>query len=307
MPVVLKPRLGLPPVHAKCRCVVVAEHYIGVVGRIMSKPVVAPEAYNSEGSFTDWVDHFENVAALNKWKEEKVLWLRVRLTGKAQTAFKQLPVVVHDGAYDTLVKGLHQRFEPDSRRELYAAEFHCPRKQKGESWSDFGDDLSRLVSKAHPDLGSDGRQQLALHQYLANLVNPQVSFGVKQRWPKMIDEAVTATLEMESYLVPAVGLGKVAQVSQVDPDPRESVVAAVKTQQEAMMEMMSQLVQRMDRLETPGETSEDQGYGRRVGRSRGSTTPRNLGTVVCYNCGQAGHFRRGCAASKKQGNGKPPA
>ncbi len=97
-----------------------------------------------------------------------------------------------------------------------------------------------------------------------------------------------------------------AQVSQVDPDPHECVVAAVKTQQEAMMEMTSQLVQRMDRLETPGETSEDQGYGRCVGRSRGSTTPRNLGTVVCYNCGQADHFRHGCAAPKKQVNGKPP-
>ena len=200
VPVVLKPRLGC----ATCSRIVVAKRYIGVVGRIMSKP----EAYNGEGNFTDWVDHFENVAALNKWKEEeKVLWLCVRLTGKAQTAFKQLPVAVRDGAYDDLVKGLHQRFKPDSQRKLYATEFHCRQKQKGESWADFGDDLSRLVSKAHPDLGSDGQQQLALHQYLANLVNPQVSFGVKQRRPKTIGEAVTGMLEIESYLVPAVGLG----------------------------------------------------------------------------------------------------
>ena len=46
---------------------------------------------------------------------------------------------------------------------------------------------------------------------------------------------------MESYLVPVVGLAKVAEVSQADPDPQESIVVAVKTQQEAMMEMMAQL------------------------------------------------------------------
>ena len=167
----------------------------------MSKPVVTPEAYNGEGSFTDWLDHFESVATLNKWKEDdKVLWLRVRLTGKVQTAFKQLPASVREDGYDGLVRGLCNCFEPDSRRELYVAEFHLRRKQKGESWADFGDDLSQLVSKAYPDLGLDGRQQLALQQYLANLVNPQVSFGVKQRRPKTVDEAVAATLEMESYM-----------------------------------------------------------------------------------------------------------
>ena len=51
------------------------QHYIGVVGR-MRKPVITPEAYNGEGSFTDWLDHFESVATLNKWKDDdKVLWL----------------------------------------------------------------------------------------------------------------------------------------------------------------------------------------------------------------------------------------
>ena len=155
----------------------------------MSKPVIAPKAYNGERNFTDWGNHFESVAALNKWnEEEQTLWLHVCLTGKAQTAFKQLLTVVREGAYDDLVTGLRQRFELDSWRELYAAEFHWRWKQKGESWADSGDDLSQLVSKTHPDLGLDGRQQLALHQYIANLVNPQVSLGVKQRRPNTVNE-----------------------------------------------------------------------------------------------------------------------
>ena len=56
-----------------------------------------------------------------------------------------------------------------------------------------------------------------------------------------VNEAVAATLELESCLVQVVGLGKVAEVSQADPDPKGSVIAAVKTQQDPMLEMMSQL------------------------------------------------------------------
>ena len=68
-----------------------------------------------------------------------------------------------------------------------------------------------------------------------------------------VNEAVAATLELESCLVQVVGLGKVAEVSQADPDPKGSVIAAVKTQQDPMLEMMSQLVQGMDQLEFAGE------------------------------------------------------
>ena len=83
----------------------------------------------------------------------QALWLRVRLTGKAQTPLKQLPAGICEGAYKDQVEGLCQHHEPDSRRKLYAAKFHSRRKHKGKSWADFGDDLSRLVSKAYPDLG----------------------------------------------------------------------------------------------------------------------------------------------------------
>ncbi|KAL5470662.1 hypothetical protein EMCRGX_G028664 [Ephydatia muelleri] len=47
------------------------------------------------GSWPEWEAHFENVAAVNKWEseEEKLMWLRVRLTRKAQTAFMRYCVL----------------------------------------------------------------------------------------------------------------------------------------------------------------------------------------------------------------------
>lgn len=54
-------------------------------------PAVLPETYSGEGSFTDWLDHFESVAVVNDWDDlARILWLRVRLVGRAQSAFKHL-------------------------------------------------------------------------------------------------------------------------------------------------------------------------------------------------------------------------
>ena len=52
------------------------------------RPVIAPEPFTGEGSWDDWIDHFESVAAVNKWEDaQKLLWIRVRMTGRAQRAY----------------------------------------------------------------------------------------------------------------------------------------------------------------------------------------------------------------------------
>jgi len=88
-----------------------------------SWPLITPEPFTGISSFQDWVDHFEGVAAINDWNEDaKLLWMRVRLVGRAQTAYRCQP----DNAkvsYTALKKALKERFEPDSRRELYLSEF----------------------------------------------------------------------------------------------------------------------------------------------------------------------------------------
>ena len=84
-----------------------------------TKPVIVPEAFSGEGSWEDWLDHFESVAAVNKWEEaDKLLWLRVRMTGRAQKAFKNLPETSR-ASYTACKESLTERFEPASKRELY--------------------------------------------------------------------------------------------------------------------------------------------------------------------------------------------
>ena len=57
-----------------------------------AKPVVLPDTYDGEGSWDDWICHFENVADVNDWDDAaKLKFLKVRLVGKAQRAFLWWP------------------------------------------------------------------------------------------------------------------------------------------------------------------------------------------------------------------------
>ena len=165
------------------------------------RPVIIPEPFSGEQPWEDWIDQFETITMINGWSDEqKLVWLKVRLTGRALLAYKKFPVTARATFKDAVV-ALAGRFELESRRDLYLAEFQSPCKKRIESWADFGENLRILVDKAYPMLEDDARQQLALQRYLSQLHNDQIAFGVKQRKPRTIEAAVGATLELESYLM----------------------------------------------------------------------------------------------------------
>ena len=87
-----------------------------------NRPVCLPDSFSGEGNFDEWIAHFETVATLNGWTgAEKLNWMIVRLTGRAQTAFRRFPPETQE-SYEDAVKALRERFDPPARKDLYAAE-----------------------------------------------------------------------------------------------------------------------------------------------------------------------------------------
>ena len=176
-------------------------------------------------------------------------------------------------------------------------------KRKGESWADFGEDLKTLTDKAYADIADEARECFALNQYLSQLRDPQVAFAVKQTKSTTVDDAIRATLEMESYSRPSSS--GIAQVTE-DTDEHKAVAATLVLGSGDMM----LILERMERMETQLRGLQIP-YSRVSTRGRGRRKAGRAGLRNCCNCGREGHLARECPSPKTvtvvQGNEKPPA
>ena len=218
--------------------------------------------------------HFESVAAVNEWNDtDKLKWLRVRVTGRAQ---KALHLLLEAARYAETKAALKTRFDPASRHTRY--------QKQSEGWADFADDMKALVDKGYPTLQEEAREQLAVNAFLQQLVPPQVAFGVKQKRPTTLDDAVATTLELESYTAPPPAGVSTTQLEQ--PSPPTPQISGI-TQLTELTEAVQRLTAQVERLQQK-ETRQRQ-------QRRSSTF-----SGECWKCQQLGHRARDCP--QNQGN-----
>ena len=269
-----------------------------------SRPAVIPEAFTGDGEWTQWLYHFENTAAVNEWNEaKKLLWLKARLIGRAQLVLQHLPEETR-GSYDGVKQAMLDRFEPQSRKGRYQAEFQARRKKQSEGWANFAQDLQNLADKAFPHLQAEARDQLALTHYLSQIENPQLAFSVKQQKPANLDAAVSATLEMESYLPSKVVTVGTAGTDVECPMEQKTVIASTATGgSESTSSLMKQLLERMDKMEVELRQSKQAQASRR--RVDPNSQSRGKPPVICWNYNRPGHIARNCRRYPSQGNSNP--
>ena len=189
-------------------------------------------------------------------------------------------------SYAELKKALKGRFEPKALKERHLAEFQSRKKSRTEGWAEFADSVKLLTDKAYPDLEDKARECLALNHYLGQIDHPQIAFSVRQRQPSTLMEAVSATIEMESYLQPKTG-----RVAHVDESDREadSVIGAIQQQQKSLLSAMDRVMERLEKLEA---------QNRETVRPPPSGSS-NRRAVVCHKCHREGHYARGCASQPR--------
>ena len=234
------------------------------------------------------MDHFDSVADVNEWDgAAKKKWIRARLTGRAATAFKRLPEADR-ATFDKIVAALKKRFEPECRKELFMAEFQGRKKRRTEDWAAYGEDLKMLVEKAYPALQAEAQELLALNHFLAQIDNPQVAFGVRQKAPSTIDAAVAATMELEMYLHPT-SIGR-----------EEHVIAAAGRMRssEGGARDMDMVLERLERLEARLTATQGVVFGENTDLSSRQRRRSNQKGLTCWVCREEGHFSRDCPSRR---------
>ena len=117
-----------------------------------SRPLVIPETFDGTGTsdsqWEQWIYHFSSVAEVNDWDAaNKLKWLKVRLTGRAQLTFRRLPRDTQ-ADFDLAVKALEKRFAPTTHQSRYMAEFQTRRRKRNEGWAEYAESVRMLVDKA---------------------------------------------------------------------------------------------------------------------------------------------------------------
>ena len=165
--------------------------------------------------------------------------------------------------------------------------------------------MTGLADKAYPDLEEAARERLALNQFLSELDKPQVAFGVRQGRPKSLDEAVSLTIELESYIGGSHGKPARVNFSQVDAElPNASASTTVAEEQECsgvLAVTLQSINERLQRLELRLKNSEA------ITEREEQREPRK---PRCWNCGKRGHIARLCRSrdsTQQQGNYRPSA
>ena len=142
--------------------------------------------------------YFQNLAILNNWsKEESRRTLLCSLRGQAEAfAYGLHPCEQND--CDLLFSKMEQRFGIINMKDSYLADARLRRKQKNETYREFGQSIEDLHRKAYPDC-AEIVGELSLSIFLDNChESADFRLAVKRTRPKCLQDAVIAAIQEES-------------------------------------------------------------------------------------------------------------
>ena len=251
---------------------------------------VTPNKYDGRTKWRDYYTHFSACQKLNQWTESEAChWLATRLEGPALAVLQE---DVAEMTLEGLLSRLEERFGRGQSAENYLLELKARRRQPKETIPELGQAIRELTSLAYPDMSRDVRERLAKEHFKDAVNDQQLRTAIFQCKPATLDEAVTAALEMESFLQAEMARVRPKSTSNLNPFSR------VLSESSEVEERLKKIENDMQQLLTTVSSSNVQQRGQQV-------KVREV-DAVCYYCGEVGHFKRNCPVCSRSGNSYGP-
>ena len=246
------------------------------------RPRVMPDQFNGNGSWPEFISHFEICAELNEWNNrQKAQYLSVSLRGPACQLLRTLNPARRVN-YHELVTALGQRFNPENQTELFRAELRNCQRLTSQSLPELAQEIRRLVHLAYPTASQDVMDVLGRDYFIDALDDSDLRWRVYQVKAKSLDDAVCAAVEMEAYkkaerqrVQPRKSLRQIEHHQFENSVPSEKIsLEKLQQQMEHLKEMIGKLSQKSN-LPSEGVKKERK-------------------EIECWNCGNKGHYKSEC-------------
>ena len=285
-------------------------------GVALQKPVITPDHFDGTKSWRDYRVHFEVCAEVNNWTEvQKASFLSVSLRGRAQQVLTDLGVNKRRN-YTELLAALESRFHPANQTLYYRVQLKSKTKADNESLPELAQAIRRLATQAYPDASYDLLETLTLDHFVDALVDTDMRYRVYQAKATTLDAAVCAALEWEAFqkaekhrLAPRKFSRMVSvkeEPGSLRPNPQ---VADLQRQIEELTQSVATLQRHYNEAPSSGQRRRFP-PNNRIGFNQ--RTPDQGNTVVCWGCGQQGHYRSRCpnpshSSNTMMGNERRPS
>ena len=267
---------------------------------VSTMPSIRPETYDGTSDWGEYLTYFEQLAELNQWDEErKAAVLSVCLKGEARVVLAGLDPA-RRRSFHALTTALAQSFAPAELVYLYQAELKARKRKSGESMAELGREIAKLVRLSHPTADQATREVIGINSFLEALPGPvsDMKLHVIKGRPRTLQEAVAHATEVDAVLEAESRKGgkRRGEVRRMATSSEEDSREEVERLKRGLEKMQTELTQ------TKYELAETKTELKRNGR-RGER--RSLKDVICYQCGDKGHYKRDCkkVLSDEQGNG----
>ena len=253
----------------------------------VSTPHIKPEDYDGTSDWSEYLIYFDQLAELYHWDGEmKAMILGVCLKGEARVVLASLSQAQRK-SYTSLTTALAQSFAPKELVHLYQAELKARKKRSEESMVDLGREIAKLVRLAYPTADAATREVIGINSFLEALPGPaaEMKLHVIKGRPRNLQEAVAHATEVDAVIE--------AEHRRSSRKRGEARMVGAEGVEDEVKQLRVELAKAKEELKSARRDS---------GRSRGARRP--LQDVVCYGCGEKGHYRRNCPAGPAgQGNG----